>query len=431
MQFNFNGTNCEGECLCRHGSECNETNLNTGAGCENGLRIGRGRVLRAQHRLQQQEQQQQPQSPPPPPPPPQQAQQNQQPQPHQQLEPPQPSKRRKDKADEGQPHNKRRAESSSKCAASSSKCPAHSEALECEESDGEPYDKDELRAASQSCHTDDWSDPEEWSNSEEEEMLIIDEVETVAAVAAAEEAETVTEAVGTAAVAAAATEELPFKTTAQTLADTDRFFDEAFAVDACAKGAKQSTPSPQPDPDQSEDSGSSLNSEELEIAEAGTVAFMRGYRAEQLKLAKQANAAADKAKARAASSAASPAAAKAAAKAKAAAPAPAPAPAPAASTPPRATRAKQTTDPTPADPTNVTPANDDDSSDSNGFGIDCFNPPDLNLDNSHGEEEPDIVDDLPVQAAVGGEDADTTPTQAQDEYMPHSDSGFDSDDSGG
>ena len=238
MQFNFNGTNCEGECLCRHGSECNEKNLNTGAGCENGLRIGRGRVLRAQHRLQQQEQQQQPPPPPPPPPPPQQAQQNQQPQPHQQLEPPQPSKRRKDKADEGQPHNKRRAESSSKCPA------PECEALECEESDGEPYDKDEPRAPSQSCHTDDWSDPEEWSNSEEEEMLIIDEVETVAAVAAAEEAETVTEAVGTAAVAAAATEELPFKTTAQTLADTERFFEEAFAADACAKGAKQSTPFP-------------------------------------------------------------------------------------------------------------------------------------------------------------------------------------------
>ena len=65
-------------------------------------------------------------------------------------------------------------------------------------------------------------------------MLIIDEVEMVAAVAAAEEAETVTEVVGTAAVAAAATKELPFKTTVQTLADTDRFFEEAFAVDACA-----------------------------------------------------------------------------------------------------------------------------------------------------------------------------------------------------
>ena len=119
-----------------------------------------------------------------------------------------PSKKRKDKSDEGEVNEdtdtafKQAAHASlqssnKRLAASSSKCPA----LECEESDGEPYDKDELRAPSQSCHSDEWSNSEE--SQEEEEMLIIDDdisgkVEMVAAVAAAEEAETVTNAVGTA-----------------------------------------------------------------------------------------------------------------------------------------------------------------------------------------------------------------------------------------
>ena len=171
-----------------------------------------------------------------------------------------PSKKRKDKSDEGEVNEdtdtafKQAAHASlqssnKRLAASSSKCPPP----ECEESDGDPYQEYEVRAPSQSCHSGEWSNPEE--SQEEEEMLIIDDdisgkVEMVAgvvgtaAVAAAEEDETVTDAVGTAAVAAAATKELPFKTTVQTLADTDRFFDEAFAVDACAKGAKQSTPFP-------------------------------------------------------------------------------------------------------------------------------------------------------------------------------------------
>ena len=145
-----------------------------------------------------------------------------------------PSKRRKDKSDEGQPSNKRRA-------ASSSKCPAP----ECEESDGEPYQEYEVRAPSQSCHSDEWSNPEE--SQEEEEMLIIDDnisgkVEMAAAVAAAEEAETVTDAVGTAAVAAAATKELPFKTTVQTLADTALFYEEAYAVMRVRRGRSNPPP---------------------------------------------------------------------------------------------------------------------------------------------------------------------------------------------
>ena len=151
-----------------------------------------------------------------------------------------PSKKRKDKSDKGQPSNKR-------LAASSSKCPPP----ECEESDGDPYQEYEVRDPSQSCHFDEWSNPEE--SQEEEEMLIIDDdisgkVEMVAgvvgtaAVAAAEEDETVTDAVGTAAVAAAATKELPFKTTVQTLADTALFYEEAYAVMRVRRGRSNPPP---------------------------------------------------------------------------------------------------------------------------------------------------------------------------------------------